>query len=204
VRNNHAGFDVLWIVECKAWKRAVPKERVLALRSVVQDIGADRGLLMAESGYQSGALEAAANANVMLTSLADLKELAACEIGVQKLQSVLDRVESCNERYWSMSKSHRIDHGLRPEGGLGIGYMGDMVIRAVRYAATDALRHGFPVRYDRTRNAMMEFAGRRRDDSVEPSEAGAILDASRLYEVLDHELRELEALLDTAEQARPD
>jgi hypothetical protein len=33
VRSRHAGFDVLWLVECKSWKRAVPKEKVLALRS---------------------------------------------------------------------------------------------------------------------------------------------------------------------------
>jgi len=70
---------------------------------------------MAESGYQSGALEAAASANVMLTSLADLKELVAHELGVQKLESILDRGESCNERYWAM-RIYRIDHGLRPRG----------------------------------------------------------------------------------------
>ena len=70
VRSRHAGFDVLWLVECKAWKTAIPKEKVLALRTIVDDVGADRGFIMAESGYQSGALlHLALNAIVMLTSL---------------------------------------------------------------------------------------------------------------------------------------
>jgi hypothetical protein len=61
-----------WLVECKAWSSAVPKEKVFALRTIVEDTGADRGFVMAEKGYQSGALEAARLTNVMLTSRADL------------------------------------------------------------------------------------------------------------------------------------
>ena len=58
-RRTVAGVDLLWIVECKLWKRRVPIEKVDALRSRVLNLGADRGLLMSESGFQSGAIRTA-------------------------------------------------------------------------------------------------------------------------------------------------
>jgi restriction system protein len=73
VRSNHLGFDLLWLVECKHWNTPVSKLHVLALREIVSDTGADRGIMMAESGYQSGAVEAANLTNVQLTSLAELR-----------------------------------------------------------------------------------------------------------------------------------
>ena len=50
VKSHHAGFDVTWIVECKQWNTRVSKLHVLALREIVSDVGADRGILLAESG----------------------------------------------------------------------------------------------------------------------------------------------------------
>ena len=53
-RRTVAGVELLWIVECKYWNKPVPIEKVVALRTLVLDLGADRGLLMSESGFQSG------------------------------------------------------------------------------------------------------------------------------------------------------
>ena len=72
-RMSVAGVEQCWLIECKSWKRRVPKERVLTFRGVVEDVGADRGLLFSESGFQAGAVyaqchglkgEAAGNLNV--------------------------------------------------------------------------------------------------------------------------------------------
>src|SRR5262245_46606631 len=49
VESSHVGFDLLWVVECKLWKEAVSKLHVLALRMIVQDLGADRGIIVSES-----------------------------------------------------------------------------------------------------------------------------------------------------------
>src|ERR1700730_10495434 len=76
VKSHHVGFDVVWIVECKQWKNKVSKLHVLALREIVTDVGADRGILLAESGFQSGAVEAAKLTNVYVTSFADLRGTA--------------------------------------------------------------------------------------------------------------------------------
>lgn len=43
------GLHHRWVVECKYWKSAVPKEKVMALASVIQDVGADRGILLSKS-----------------------------------------------------------------------------------------------------------------------------------------------------------
>lgn len=67
-------FDVRWVVECKDWKNPVPKEKVLALQSVALDVGADRGFLLSESGFQAGAIRSARLTNITLTSLMDLRE----------------------------------------------------------------------------------------------------------------------------------
>lgn len=79
-RRTVAGVDLLWIVECKYWSKPVPIEKVLALRTLVLDLGADRGLLMSESGFQSGAIRTASQKNITLTSLDDLRADAADEI----------------------------------------------------------------------------------------------------------------------------
>ena len=64
VRSKHVGFEILWLVECKHWKTSVSKLHVLGLREIVADTGADRGIALSESGFQSGAVEAANLTNV--------------------------------------------------------------------------------------------------------------------------------------------
>lgn len=66
------GLNVKWAVECKRWTSRVPKEKVLAFQNVVQDVGADAGYLLSEIGFQSGAIRAARQTNLRLTSLAEV------------------------------------------------------------------------------------------------------------------------------------
>lgn len=95
VKSHHAGFDVTWIVECKQWNSRVSKLHVLALREIVADLGADRGILLAESGFQSGAIEAAALTNVHITSLAEVRRTARAEVFSMRLRELYDRIEAC-------------------------------------------------------------------------------------------------------------
>jgi hypothetical protein len=73
-RRTVAGVQLLWIVECKYWNRRVPIEKVLTLQALVSSLGADRGLLISEKGFQSGAVRTASQKNTTLTSLDDLRE----------------------------------------------------------------------------------------------------------------------------------
>ncbi|MGB5850874.1 MAG: restriction endonuclease [Rhodanobacter sp.] len=72
-----AGILCTWIIECKLWKSRVTKEKVLALKSIVEDVGADRGIIVSEMGFQSGAQDAARGTNITLvTSLKEFERTA--------------------------------------------------------------------------------------------------------------------------------
>lgn len=145
VKAHHVGFEITWLVECKHWKTRVSKLHVLALREIVSDVGADRGILLSEVGFQSGAFEAARLTNVQVTSLAEISSTAKNDIYSMRLRELYDRIESCNERYWDIPKDHRIEHGLRPDVG-AIGYTGTHIIELCKDLLSRAFRGIYPIR----------------------------------------------------------
>jgi len=94
-----ASVEQLWLIECKSWKRSVPKERLLVFRGVVEDIGADRGLLFSESGFQAGAINAAQNTNIMLTSLADFEENSRAEVSSARAKFLDERIGRASQAF---------------------------------------------------------------------------------------------------------
>jgi hypothetical protein len=67
------GQEVTLLIECKKWKTAVTQEKPQAFCRVVETMGADRGLLVAENGFQSGCYDIVKNTNVHLATLKELK-----------------------------------------------------------------------------------------------------------------------------------
>jgi restriction system protein len=145
VRSHHVGFDITWIVECKRWKTAVSKLHVLALREIVADVGADRGILLSEAGFQSGAVEAANLTNVQVTSIGKMRETASESINAMRLRELFDRVGICRDRYWEIPKEERIRAGLRPDVG-EYNYSGDRIISLCTDLLTRAFRGTYPFR----------------------------------------------------------
>jgi restriction system protein len=143
VKSHHVGFEITWLVECKHWKTRVSKLHVLALREIVSDVGADRGIILSEAGFQSGAIEAAHLTNVQVTSLAEISTSARNDIYSMRLRELYDRIEDCNERYWNIPKTQRIEHGLRPDVG-AIGYSGTHIIELCRDVLSRAFRGVYP------------------------------------------------------------
>ena len=45
------------VIECKFWKRRIPQEKIFALKTIVEDVGAALGVLISEVGVQQGATE---------------------------------------------------------------------------------------------------------------------------------------------------
>lgn len=144
VTSQHAGFRVTWLVECKHWQTPVTKLHVLALREIVSDLGADRGILLCEEGFQSGAMEAAYLTNVQVTSLAALSIEASTHINAMRLHELYDRVDACDDSYWEISKETRKALGLRPEF-MQDGYSGAHVIEVSRDLLTKAFRGVYPI-----------------------------------------------------------
>jgi hypothetical protein len=165
VRSHHVGFDVVWIVECKHWNSPVSKLHVLALREIVSDLGVDRGILLCEAGFQSGAAEAATLTNVHLTSLAELRGTASTEITAMRLRDLFDRAEACRVRYWDLPKDARIEAGLRPDVG-AFGYSGNVVVELVNDLLAKALRGSYPFTLD-SMQASVIFGEDRQFTSVE-------------------------------------
>src|SRR5688572_11853633 len=60
--------NVVYVCECKLWRRRVPKTVVHSFSSVVANSGANVGLIISSSAFQSGAREAATFTNVRLLS----------------------------------------------------------------------------------------------------------------------------------------
>ena len=143
VRSRHVGFDITWLVECKHWKDPVNKLHVLGLRQIVTDLGADRGILLCEVGFQSGALEAAKLTNVQLTDLKNVGSTAGSDITAMRLRDLYDRAEHCRERYWNIPKDLRIRYGLRCDV-TEWGYSGDVALRFCHQLFTPAFRGVYP------------------------------------------------------------
>ncbi len=85
------GIETRWVVDCKFWRKPVTKEKVLALTGVVQDVGADRGVLVSQRGFQAGAVRAAEHTNVTLTSLNELKLTAQNDLVLSALHALETR-----------------------------------------------------------------------------------------------------------------
>ena len=58
--------NIVYLCECKHWDKRIPKTVVHSFRTVVQDFGANYGIIISKKGFQRGAYEAARNTNVKL------------------------------------------------------------------------------------------------------------------------------------------
>ena len=192
VKSRLYGFEVTWIVECKHWRERVSKLHVLALREIVTDAGADRGILLSEAGFQSGALEAANLTNVQVTSLADLNVTAEEQISAVRLRELYERVEGCDARYWEFPKSERIEDGLRPDVGGHIAYSGARVIEGCRDLLSRASIGLYPFRYD----GMASF--------LVPELQKEFRSTTEIVRTVDKLLQELETKLAASEAKRSD
>jgi hypothetical protein len=147
VTSDHVGFQIKWLVECKHWQDRVSKLHVLGLRQIVIDVGADRGIMLCEAGFQSGAFESATLTNVTLTSLSAFQSTASGQIQAMRARDLFDRTAHCRERYWKIAKPTRIQCGLRPGSG-ELGYSGDSVILLCEELLSKTLRGVYPLACD--------------------------------------------------------
>ncbi|CAI0961721.1 Restriction endonuclease [Serratia plymuthica] len=133
------GTEVKWIIEAKKWKTRIPKEKVMALHSILLDVGADKGFIISEVGFQKGAHESAVKTNVKLLTFKQLKETTRHYIESEILKFYEERLKILDIRYWGHSKKIRKKYGLRGELYSGreafSGYQLAMIIMAVINAA---------------------------------------------------------------------
>jgi hypothetical protein len=150
-------FQVRWIVECKDWATNVPKEKVLALQAIAQDVGADRAFLLSEKGFQSGAIRCARNTNISLTSLADLEEQTREYLTQATLSALYFRAQRTTRKLIDLTqgvtRAWRDKNGGKAEGWVdsrSTTTVGDLTV--LEHGIAEAMTSGFPVVYGLTEN----------------------------------------------------
>lgn len=111
VKLRQLGINTTWVIECKYWKTNIPKEKVLALQSMVADVGADKGFLFSERGFQSGAVAAARRTNIILTSIDEVQREAAQELRLLRIRKCADAVDEMVHAMYNLPRKQRQNHG---------------------------------------------------------------------------------------------
>lgn len=78
-----------FICECKYWDTPVPKEKIHAFRTVIQDSGSMLGILISKNGFQKGAIEAACCSNVILKNWNGFLDMIAVQWLKHRSEQVL-------------------------------------------------------------------------------------------------------------------
>jgi hypothetical protein len=145
VKTKFLGEDLIWVIEAKKWKHKVNKLQVLGLRTIVNEIGADRGFIISEAGFQKGAIEAANNTNIRLKTFTELKNDTRELVGNEILKTLRKRYEISNSRYWSHSKRIRQKYSLRDDAGVQPEYSGGQILMKIESVLSQAEKHNFPI-----------------------------------------------------------
>jgi hypothetical protein len=141
------GLDERWVVECKDYQDSVPKGKVLALKALVEDVGADRGILVTQADLQADAIEAAQTGNVTLVmceALAELVEADVLEIRAYRLEAtlagLLQRALNLSQRF--QGPGGRTDL----PGGMAMPYAAAVLdLITLKQALDTAKREAFPI-----------------------------------------------------------
>jgi Restriction endonuclease len=112
VRGQRVGLQQLWLVDCKHWSHPVGKVQVAALAEIVRDVGADRGLVLSESGFQAGAIRLAERSQVTLTNLEELHERSTSELLLLTLAGFRRRLALLATRLDPLSHAGRHSAGM--------------------------------------------------------------------------------------------
>lgn len=148
VRIDRRWISQVWIVECKHWKRRVNKLHVEALADILSDVGADRGFMLSEKGFQSGAIRTARFRNITLTSLQELREDAADEIAEVGLVQARQRIAEFDNR---LRRANDIDRVATPGTGFWVRSDDNMALfnqlSWAEMGIREAERHRWPVLY---------------------------------------------------------
>ncbi|MAO97113.1 MAG: restriction endonuclease [Citromicrobium sp.] len=191
VTQSIAGFEIRWIVECKLWKTPVNQLHVFGLREIVHDLGADRGIILCEKGFQKGAIEASVMTNVELSSLENLKLKAQKDVYLYRISELFDRAVAARKQYWETPKAVRIEHDLRGDYDPSIRNRGQSLEGAIGILGM-ALRGKFPLTLEPIQAMYLNLPWM------------SVLDAKALFEYLEPEVVEAEDLLKKALTANPE
>lgn len=144
VKSKYLGYELTWAIEAKKWKHRISKLHVLGLRQIVDEIGADKGFIISEKGFQKGAIEASRNTNILLLTYEELQMYSNKTLQNEILEKYLERLNLLLCRYYSHSKTIRIKYNLRQETG---GYDPKFNVYFLIMAIARAIKAGINIKY---------------------------------------------------------
>jgi hypothetical protein len=160
VRSDHAidvvirfykwGMPHLWIAECKRHQRPVTKADVETFKTIVNEIGAERGFFVSESGFQAGAFDAATKTNVTLTSLDELRTMSRPDLMLEIVRQLerdsLRLPDELNEFTYVVKRGPNSLTSQTKPGVDGEAYSAEYGKLAMLLMAFDKIRLGqFPI-----------------------------------------------------------
>lgn len=123
----------------------------------MDDIGADKGFIISEVGFQSGALEAAQNTNIVLYTFEELVLNSTNAIQKLILESFSRRIRFLEHKYYAHSKKIRIKYNLKNDFlDYPIQFSGNILIFMVYDAIFAAKNNNYPIVLE---NYMLEKVG---------------------------------------------
>ncbi len=87
------------VCECKNWRTNVPREKVHAFRTVMDETGANRGYIISRTGFQQGAIEAAVSTNVDLLTYEQFQERYFDKWIAKRCRAIEDAIGNFNVYY---------------------------------------------------------------------------------------------------------
>lgn len=158
---DYLGMKNKWVIECKFWNSPVPKEKVLALKSIVEDVGADKGIIITEIGFQSGAYQSSSYTNISLMTFEELNEIVKDDIRVIMINKMEKELSCLLEKIHGFYETKQEGNHMRistpkkqfskdPIKLMGILSMLETGIKWVRME-----RFPVPVSYDEKNNSVI-------------------------------------------------
>jgi len=87
------------VCECKDWRTNVPREKVHAFRTVMDETGANRGYIISRVGFQIGAIEAANATNAELLTFEQFQERYFDKWIARRCRDIEDAIGNFNVYY---------------------------------------------------------------------------------------------------------
>ena len=92
------GFSGTWVIECKDWVTKVKRTNVSGFCEEVQNVGADKGVMVSTMGYQSGCAATVENRNVVLVTPAEFEDSLGNQIAWEQLRQARPRLDGLGYR----------------------------------------------------------------------------------------------------------
>ncbi len=101
------GFNIKWAVECKYWKKKIPKSALIDFKGKVDDIGINKGFMISEKGYQKGAFKMSGYTNIELLTFNELKKIIKKDFNEILFNKLLKKIERINKRIFKKIRNKK-------------------------------------------------------------------------------------------------